>query len=218
MTEGRECGKRSFPDAHALIVRRICGFEGVLSLPFLDSSMVEHSAVNRRVVGSSPTRGVQMNKKPADYSAVKATRKGRCSCYSGPMVKRLRHRPFTAVTAVRICLGSLPCAVREMLASAVRARHKTSVRETFRRAASWIFSSVGQSSRLITDRSWVRVPEDPFLIRPSGEVGYRAALSRRRSTVRVRSGSRGGQAVWPARNFQRHTHLPVWRNWQTQGT
>ena len=25
---------------------------------FLDSSMVEHSAVNRRVVGSSPTRGV----------------------------------------------------------------------------------------------------------------------------------------------------------------
>ncbi len=106
MTEGRECGKRSFPAAHALIVRRICGFEGVLSLPFLDSSMVEHSAVNRRVVGSSPTRGVQMNKKPADYSAVKATRKGRCSCYSGPMVKRLRHRPFTAVTAVRICLGS----------------------------------------------------------------------------------------------------------------
>ena len=27
-------------------------------LTFLDSSMVEHSAVNRRVVGSSPTRGV----------------------------------------------------------------------------------------------------------------------------------------------------------------
>ena len=27
---------------------------------FLDSSMVEHSAVNRRVVGSSPTRGVKM--------------------------------------------------------------------------------------------------------------------------------------------------------------
>ena len=29
------------------------------SLIFLDSSMVEHSAVNRRVVGSSPTRGVE---------------------------------------------------------------------------------------------------------------------------------------------------------------
>ena len=26
----------------------------------LDSSMVEHSAVNRRVVGSSPTRGVDL--------------------------------------------------------------------------------------------------------------------------------------------------------------
>ena len=28
---------------------------------FLDSSMAEHSAVNRRVVGSSPTRGAQVN-------------------------------------------------------------------------------------------------------------------------------------------------------------
>ena len=45
--------------------------------------MVEHSAVNRVVVGSSPTQGVY-----------------------GPMVKRLRHRPFTAVTRVRISLGS----------------------------------------------------------------------------------------------------------------
>lgn len=28
--------------------------------PFLGSSMVEHSAVNRRVVGSNPTRGANM--------------------------------------------------------------------------------------------------------------------------------------------------------------
>ena len=49
--------------------------------------MVEHSAVNRVVVGSSPTRGAY-----------------------GPMVKWLRHRPFTAVTAVRTCLGSLDLA------------------------------------------------------------------------------------------------------------
>ena len=49
-----------------------------------DSSMVEHTAVNRGVVGSSPTRGAY-----------------------GPMVKRLRHRPFTAVTRVRFPLGSL---------------------------------------------------------------------------------------------------------------
>ena len=45
----------------------------------LDSSMVEHSAVNRVVAGSSPARGVD-----------------------GLVVKRLRHRPFTAVTRVRI--------------------------------------------------------------------------------------------------------------------
>ena len=49
---------------------------------------VEHAAVNRAVVGSSPTRGVFADSK------------------FGPMVKRLRHRPFTAVTRVRISLGS----------------------------------------------------------------------------------------------------------------
>ena len=32
--------------------------EFVSFLSFLDSSMVEHTAVNRGVVGSSPTRGV----------------------------------------------------------------------------------------------------------------------------------------------------------------
>ena len=62
----------------------VCGFEGTVLCLFLDSSMVEHSAVNRVVVGSSPTQGAY-----------------------GPMVKRLRHRPFTAVTRVRISLGSL---------------------------------------------------------------------------------------------------------------
>ena len=36
----------------------MCSFERtVYSFIFLDSSMVEHSAVNRVVVGSSPTRG-----------------------------------------------------------------------------------------------------------------------------------------------------------------
>ena len=49
---------------------------------------VEHAAVNRAVVGSSPTRGVLF------------------IFLQGPMVKRLRHRPFTAVTGVRIPLGS----------------------------------------------------------------------------------------------------------------
>ena len=57
----------------------ICSFEGANLSTFLDSSMVEHSAVNRVVAGSSPARGVD-----------------------GLVVKRLRHRPFTAVTRVRI--------------------------------------------------------------------------------------------------------------------
>ena len=35
----------------------LCGFQGAIAM-ILDSSMVEHSAVNRGVVGSSPTRGV----------------------------------------------------------------------------------------------------------------------------------------------------------------
>ena len=38
----------------------VFGFEGMINLHkeiILDSSMVEHSAVNRGVVGSSPTRG-----------------------------------------------------------------------------------------------------------------------------------------------------------------
>ena len=51
---------------------------------------VEHAAVNRAVVGSSPTRGARSME----------TRN------FGPMVKRLRHRPFTAVTRVQISLGS----------------------------------------------------------------------------------------------------------------
>ena len=63
---------------------------------FLDSSMVEHSAVNRVVVGSSPTRGVKRGANPLSL------------IFSfGSMVKRLRHRPFTAVTRVRFPLESL---------------------------------------------------------------------------------------------------------------
>ena len=45
--------------------------------------MVEHSAVNRVVVGSEPYSG----------------------SWQGSMVKRLRHRPFTAVTGVQIPVG-----------------------------------------------------------------------------------------------------------------
>ncbi len=54
--------------------------------------MVEHTAVNRGVVGSSPTRGAKKEKEKKR---------------KGFMVKRLRHRPFTAVTGVQIPLESL---------------------------------------------------------------------------------------------------------------
>ena len=59
------------------------------------AQLVEHAAVNRAVVGSSPTRGVFF-----DYRSVFVK-------LPGSMVKRLRHRPFTAVTRVRFPLGSL---------------------------------------------------------------------------------------------------------------
>ncbi len=47
--------------AEALAVQTdLFPLRGPLLSAFLDSSMVEHSAVNRRVVGSSPTRGVHV--------------------------------------------------------------------------------------------------------------------------------------------------------------
>ena len=98
-------------EKHQCVVLKVLTFTfykflyGVL---FLDSSMVEHSAVNRVVVGSSPTRGVSVFTKKL-YSRVLRDR----DAYhlleiadTGPLVKRLRHRPFTAVTRVRFPLES----------------------------------------------------------------------------------------------------------------
>ena len=62
--------------------------------------MVEHSAVNRRVVGSSPTRGV--NAACKSFLQVSSFKRE-----YGSVVKRLRHRPFTAVTRVRFPSESL---------------------------------------------------------------------------------------------------------------
>ena len=48
------------------------GFEGMsseISRKFLDSSMVEHTAVNRSVVGSSPTGGAFLKKDEAPWSS-----------------------------------------------------------------------------------------------------------------------------------------------------
>ena len=55
--------------------------------------MVERTAVNRDVVGSSPTRGA--------FFFRKEERSGKKKRENGSVVKRLRHRPFTAVTRVR---------------------------------------------------------------------------------------------------------------------
>ena len=82
---------------------------------FRSSSVVELSAVNRSVVGSSPTCG-------AIYASIaqlvehfhgKEEVTGSSPVGSlgiglnfGPLVKWLRHRPFTAVTRVRIPYGS----------------------------------------------------------------------------------------------------------------
>ena len=74
----------------------VCSFEGANLYSSLAQS-VEHAAVNRSVVGSSPTGGVFGNMK----SDIKQ------NFLPGSMVKRLRHRPFTAVTGVQIPLESL---------------------------------------------------------------------------------------------------------------
>ena len=70
--------------------------------------MVEHSAVNRVVVGSSPTWGVQeFRKRAGDARKEIPQGRRRSEKLTGSMVKRLRHRPFTAVTRVRFPLESL---------------------------------------------------------------------------------------------------------------
>ena len=76
--------------------QHVCSFEGANLYSSLAQS-VEHAAVNRSVVGSSPTGGVFGNMK----SDIKF------NFLPGSMVKRLRHRPFTAVTGVQIPLESL---------------------------------------------------------------------------------------------------------------
>ena len=81
---------------------------------------VEHSAVNRVVVGSSPTGGVTHRNVSKKYqkSSKKClhlrTKYGNINLVAeisdkeyGSMVKRSRHRPFTAVTRVRFPVESL---------------------------------------------------------------------------------------------------------------
>ena len=72
------------------------GFEGLKPLYSSIAQSVEHSAVNRSVAGSSPAWGARSN--PTKRETEETV---------GSMVKRLRHRPFTAVTRVRFPLESL---------------------------------------------------------------------------------------------------------------
>ncbi len=83
---------------------------------FRSSSVVEHSAVNRAVVGSNPTCGANLESCPRGRRSTIGNRVDGQRCLkgsnpllsaietylNGPLVKRLRHRPFTAVTRVRI--------------------------------------------------------------------------------------------------------------------
>jgi hypothetical protein len=86
---------------------------------FRSSSVVEQSAVNRLVVGSSPTCGAIWRDVRAGRRSTIGNRVGgvdpsrgfeslslRHYFLNGPLVKWLRHRPFTAVTGVRIPYGS----------------------------------------------------------------------------------------------------------------
>jgi hypothetical protein len=82
--------------------------------------VVEQSAVNRLVAGSNPACGAILESCPSGRRSTIGNRVGansasrvRIPCspplisYYGPLVKWLRHRPFTAVTRVRIPYGSL---------------------------------------------------------------------------------------------------------------
>ncbi len=88
---------------------------------FHSSSVVELSAVNRSVAGSNPACGA-MESCPSGRRSTIGNRVGRYRGLEGsnpslsaieilnpgPLVKRLRHRPFTAVTRVRVPYGSSP--------------------------------------------------------------------------------------------------------------
>ena len=137
------------------------------------------------------------------------------------MVKRLRHRPFTAVTRVRFPLES--------------SDHR-SVPKGLR-----TFSSVGESNRLITGRSWVRVPEGPLAFVLFNMAWWLSWLERRPVTAEV-VGSNPIRVVCPqgyiliriwdlssagrasalqaeGHRFEPYRfHMPQWRNWQTPGT
>ncbi len=96
--------------------------------------MVEQLTLNQWVLGSSPRW---------------------CTFYAenqrqGPLVKRLRLRPLTPATGVRFSHGSYPFPTASLM--------------RFAFFCTWTISSVGQSNRLITGGSGVRVPDGPLYL------------------------------------------------------
>ena len=119
---------RQIDDYVILIIGSVCGNSsavehrlakaGVASSNLVSRSihssiaqLVEQSAVNRSVVGSSPTRGAihdslaQLAEHLTFNQGVPRSSRGWVTNF-GPLVKRLRHRPFTAVSRVRFPDGS----------------------------------------------------------------------------------------------------------------
>ena len=100
------------------------------------------------------------------------------SSFLGSVVKRLRHRPFAAVTRVRFPSESLIISadgaeLAEQLICNQQVNGSSPFIGFIDPKGLRTFSSVGESNRLITGRSWVRVPEGPFnfIFWPSGSVG-----------------------------------------------
>jgi hypothetical protein len=133
----------------------------------LIAQLVEHSTVNRVVTGSSPVRG---------------------AIFQGPLVKWLRHLPFTEVTGVRVPYGS-PSILTKIypwrLSSAGRAsalqaegrrfdpvslHHFIWLRKRFRRYSQVVRQSSAKA--LPPVRIWVA----PLYISRSGGIGRRTGL------------------------------------------
>ena len=110
----------------------------------LNSSVVEQPAVNRWVAGSSPAWGALIIR---------------------PNGQAVKTRPFHGCNP-----GSIPGWVILIYADVAQLAEQLTCNQQVNGSSPfigfffWVFSSVGQSIRLITWRSRVQVPEDPLII------------------------------------------------------
>ena len=130
-------------------------------------------AHNPKVVGSSPTSATIID---------------------GPLVKRSRHRPFTAVTGVRFPYGS-PNQLNTRVqlngrVLAFQASCEGSIPFTRSRLNLWDYSSAGRAPALQAGGHRFEPCQSHHLnTRPGSSVGQNASLSRWRSRVRAPSRS-----------------------------